>query len=857
MFFTLNFGNKKIQEIKPSSIVGQQIKIFTSTTVDKFKVHTSMNANGNLDSIQGEYVSPWYEAKGNIVVMVNGWLKTNPNLSVYMEKTVDGQSIKEYCDIKTKDNPYSEWNINIGNEKVPFRIVAIDNTTSGNGWVSVSDPYIVNKFADLENMFSALFGIAGFLILLSISILLIKNKRLDTFNSYLFLLLALIFGFILFEFEPTDNAVDNVKLFLIIQDILTIAISVILLILCILRLKAKYHNNSANFSGYTTILFFGTLFLGSAIISHNTIKNYSFLTMFFIITLFESTIVFIYAYFRDKLLTKPQNEKDSKKIIIIMKNETIKLFTANKYFYILILLYVIMRLGFLNAIPKYDGLIYSSDLLYVVSKFNFTLTTLLNDFAAFNHTSNGYFMIMAIGQFLNFGNLYLINIEDMLLNILGIFAFYKIAKYYFSEATYNTEVLIATFIFAFTPQFFGQSLTMDNDFPTLVFFVCMIAAYLYNKKVLLIVSSLFLIFTKETGILLYVAFIFSMFVVIFFNNLKRRSIIDMIIDNFHMFVSCVFFALYYVIRDGQLWVSPGGGTYLFFFSKPFISRILSVMYLSNFKWVTLLLIAISLFIVIYKYKKKLKISGFIKEFPIILPLIFTYLVYTAFFCIYNTNIHPRYYVGVEFFLCFFLLLLLVKSNILKPIRIMVFIAVASLYFLSIFYTFDPLMLRNYKSFTFSNKNIVMMGRPGTEFICDDIVYNSQYTQISFALNKLFEEIKVKPDTKLVFMNCIWNWSVGLDAFGASKINVDTDNSELTIRNNNSFVPNAYYYSDGVDFAQLKKLGECYCIFIDWYGPDQQKLLSNYQQYFTIDNIVTVNYCGYIMKAYKMVPLNNS
>jgi hypothetical protein len=846
MFITSIWGNNKTQAIKPSSLEGQQINTFAPTAIDNFNIHTSMSANGNADSFQGMYVSPWYEAKGNIVVLVNGWLKTNPDLSVYIEETVDGQSVKEYCTIKTKDNLYSEWDINIGNVTVPFRIVAIDNTTAGDGWVSVSDPHTPRKIAVLESMLSFLFGAAGFLILLIFSILLIKNKRIYKFNSCLFLLLTLIFGFVLLEIKPSYNVAN---LFLLIQEILTLMISGMLIVLCVLRLKSKYDNNSANFLGYTIILCFGSLFLGSAIISHHVINNYNFFTKFSIISLFLSTIVFMFAYFRDQFFINWQNKLGHKKI---------GLFTANAYlFYILILLYIIVRFRFLNAMPKYDGLIYSTGLLDVIPTFNFTLTSLFSNFALFNHTSIGYIMIMAIGQYFSFGNNYLINIEDMLLNILGIFAFYKIGKHFFSESKFNAEVLIATFIFAFTPQFFGQSLTMDNDFPTLVFFVCMIAAYLYDQKVLFILSSLLLIFSKETGIMLYVAFVFSLFVVIFFINIKRTSIFDTMINNFHLFVSGVFFALYYVFRGGQMWVSLDDSSSQFFIFRQFITRILSVMFLSNFKWVTLLIIVISLIIMIFKYKKKFKMSGLIKEFPIIIPLIFTYLLYTIFFCFFNTNVHPRYYVGVEFFLCFFLMFLLVKSNIFKKIRITVLIAVASLYFLSIFYTFDPLMFMNYKSFDFSNKKIVMMGRPGAEFICDDIVYNSQYTQITFALNDIFKGIKVEPDTKLVFLDCVKNWTVGLDAFGATKIYIDTDTSELTLSPDHSFVPTVYYYNDGADFSQLKDLGECYAIYIDWNGIDEQKALNNYQQYFKIDNTQTVDYYGYIMKAYKMVPLNNS
>jgi hypothetical protein len=176
---------------------------------------------------------------------------------------------------------------------------------------------------------------------------------------------------------------------------------------------------------------------------------------------------------------------------------------------LLLVIYLVIRCFYLDTVPRWDAASYWGALMQAVHSTK-TVThvsdfpaMVLKEWNAFGHPSMGYYSLLIAGQLIDFPNQYIINFTNILLAMLSIFCVYKILLWFLPNKHQYPEVLLATAAYAFEPLFFGCSIFLNTDFPVLVFFTAALAALLYGRYGLFAVACLFMIFSKEPGIIFW------------------------------------------------------------------------------------------------------------------------------------------------------------------------------------------------------------------------------------------------------------------------------------------------------------------------------------------------------------------
>ncbi len=135
------------------------------------------------------------------------------------------------------------------------------------------------------------------------------------------------------------------------------------------------------------------------------------------------------------------------------------------------------------------------------------IETFLNNYNFLGHPSMGYVLLLSFGQMIDLGNVVFLNITNTILGISTIIGFYYFVTFLFPKKKISNLIIVG--IFAFNPLFFATSISLNLDFALLVFLVLSVTALFYKRYYLFFIFSLLLIFSKETGFLIYASILVS------------------------------------------------------------------------------------------------------------------------------------------------------------------------------------------------------------------------------------------------------------------------------------------------------------------------------------------------------------
>lgn len=279
-------------------------------------------------------------------------------------------------------------------------------------------------------------------------------------------------------------------------------------------------------------------------------------------------------------------------------------------------IYVATRIQFLKYTQYWDANWYKQLLLDAISKtsqapldIGSKITAFLTNFNFLGHPSMGYMGLMSLSQIFGFGNIVALNILNMLFAVMTIWGFYNIAKFFFPNR--KIENIIVTLIFAFNPLFYASSIFFNLDFPLLVFTVLVFESFIYKRNFLFLFWSLMLVFTKETGIYIYLAFISAYFTIRIINKRMLLGWGKTISQTLVLFLPIIVFGLYLIYTRGHLWndndyvkfnfIWSDSCTFCFGLNPLNIKTRIFQMFIMNFSWLMSLGILITI----------LKIFGFL------------------------------------------------------------------------------------------------------------------------------------------------------------------------------------------------------------------------------------------------------
>lgn len=118
------------------------------------------------------------------------------------------------------------------------------------------------------------------------------------------------------------------------------------------------------------------------------------------------------------------------------------------------------------------------------------------------HPSMGYMGILAVPQLLFGPSAIVLNLTNALLGAASIWGVFAILRAIYPACPPRDRCLL-TALYAFWPAVPASCLNMSPDFGVLVFSVVMVAFLLRNEMVPAAIAGLFLVFSKESGVLLY------------------------------------------------------------------------------------------------------------------------------------------------------------------------------------------------------------------------------------------------------------------------------------------------------------------------------------------------------------------
>ncbi len=427
-------------------------------------------------------------------------------------------------------------------------------------------------------------------------------------------------------------------------------------------------------------------------------------------------------------------------------------------FILIPLAYLYFISDYISFYPLWDGYYY-----FAILKSAITNVTNLSDFIGmFNlnsHPSMGYTAYVTLGQLISFNNQYILHCQNILLNLIAGYCFFHILIYFIGKNN-QLEATLITAIFLFHPLNNATLLNFNLDYPILIFFTTLIYSYLYKKDLLVILSGVMLVFSKETGIILYLSFLAALYVPLISNMIFETSL-KPIRNKLYYSLPMLFLSAYFLVRyslNQSILFSAGYGSSIDIIKELFTldlkitwARLLQIFVL-NFNWiasVTLALYSISLL----NSRKPLRFESEEKltHFLMILFLFATYL-YTSVF-LFKLLVHPRYIIVSIFFMLLIFAKTLTESFSNKKIRV----AIAGAYLIFTisqnYSSLDPASNILFGTYNLGSHKIVKTDA----FISDQygygprdaMAYNLEFTVVDKLVRKLYKTIKVDESSYVI------------------------------------------------------------------------------------------------------------
>lgn len=521
-----------------------------------------------------------------------------------------------------------------------------------------------------------------------------------------------------------------------------------------------------------------------------------------------------------------------------------------------LLLTVLLHLKFLDVSQIWDGYIYFAELLKAIRETR-SWQNFLHYFNIAGHPTMGYMFLMAIGQLIDYGNPVLLNVSNLLLLLLAVWAFYKILLHFSPEEDDRPEMLMITLLFSLNPVLFGASIFFNVDFPVAVFLVCVLYAILYEKYFLAGFFGLLLVFSKETGIILYGGII-TLCVIVpllprLFPSLQpyvpsacmmlfREQLSSVILKVIGVALPLPLSLYYWLIynRTGN-WI--GGPIVSIGWDSNIALTRLFQMSCINFQWLLSLCILLALIRICVA---KENVCKGLSDWKVKSYYLWALLILWGGFVVMNlflkTFTNVRYVLPAIIFLILFFSLALKKLIISRGLRIAIIAVITVLTGWQIFQTVDPVSRAFFGTIPFGNHPLLKMtsvtgeccGRAGR----DQLVYNAEFAMIPRLIDRLYAELPLTGEANII-LHPLGNFNIFTP--------VDAVSRQRTMQYDNAFFPHIYGFGQ-ILRGVLPATG--YYVHLPWM-EDAKKELDFVQRFFTVQDKKVIAINGYSLDVYSV------
>lgn len=507
--------------------------------------------------------------------------------------------------------------------------------------------------------------------------------------------------------------------------------------------------------------------------------------------------------------------------------------------------FFILLIPFMETVPLWDAGWYTACLL------NATEATFhLRNFNCVGHTSVGYMLLLAIGQYLDFGNMALLHGTNILLWYMAVLSFYGILRTLWPDEDLRDEQALLSVALLFMPPISANLLHLNLDFGVLALALPTVYFLTTGRFHYSAITATVMAFSKETGAALYVIMLAALGLatlkqrnLAFFRNPARIVLL--------LAPICLYGAriIYRLLRAPQLnvfYTEEG----LNFQEKPFWQMALDLdifepsfraylidVFILQFNWIfTLGIIAGMITIlgkVLIRDRKQIshELQSHEKNSLWLAPNLFVVLLLLG--TLYLLTRH-RPFNHVRYLLCTLPMLLLVFHSVsihaLPSIirRCTIWLSLF-LFIISSVTTIDPISKYLIGTFQFGERPILNMSSAffipnalhTAGFNRDELVYNFEYTRLLDLTEAVFRDMNL--DGKKTFMG-----SVGSRFFWPGLVNETS--RRRTARRTSVFKP--HYFEDVGEFSHVVEKPETlyYIEFPNMTTPAQLTLLHEWYDY---------------------------
>ncbi len=411
------------------------------------------------------------------------------------------------------------------------------------------------------------------------------------------------------------------------------------------------------------------------------------------------------------------------------------------------IIFAILSIEVMDEVPMYDsGAYYSWSISRLASNFDFTCRNIF-DYCLASHISVGYGMFALAGELITGG--YGVRLINILLALCSIAAFFKSLELLFPNQN-RAGIILATCIYAFSPNMIGMVGTINIDVPGIYFFVILWYCYLKKYRALELFFAWVFVCTKEPNVIYYAFYIMGIVLEEVFSKntgvpIAKRFVKTVLLQIVRA-IPVIFWRIYYIAPGRDSWVADtqllvnSSGLHTFGFSVDNMLVKFKEILIFNGSWIFTIFILLSVFYILFK-KRTVCLK------PII-PLLFIMMGVIIFNLFYLDYPHPRYLsVGIMIFCMISVLLLL---SIERRLFVNIALGIGTLILLiQSFVTIDPCTYMNFSVINYSDSPSNIVTADGYK-LDDGAIYNREYSYWGETLNLVLEKAGYDADTIIVF-----------------------------------------------------------------------------------------------------------
>jgi hypothetical protein len=419
------------------------------------------------------------------------------------------------------------------------------------------------------------------------------------------------------------------------------------------------------------------------------------------------------------------------------------IFGIDKLFWLLLIAFAGIPILFFSFVPIWDGWQFSRCYMVAVTK---------ETLDCYRHSAFLHTFLFSLTQRIDLGNFRLIYTLNLLFWIFGLVSFRSLVQYLFGPRLSPTNLTLLTFCFGVNPVFMVQIIQPSLDF-TLPILLVMVLLFLFNNRfVYAAAAGILMVFTKESGFMLYGIGVFLFIPLMIFDDpslLKDK--INFVKKLSVLIVPILLFVIYMVTvphtQIGHSWTQGIMKMFRFYLLNKIILAQLVSLLVINFNWVVTAIILINVIVMCASYIKSLNRNADVRTaFSGKYDGIYFYVIFIAIIY-FLTRIpfvnNPRYMLPA-----LPVLIILFGASLVRVLRKQKIITVALTAILvlltaSSFRTIDPVSKIIMGTFKFGSHDMLRMARfdpPIHGYGRDHLVYNFEFTQFHYITEKIFRKV---------------------------------------------------------------------------------------------------------------------